>query len=1042
MQGKRVSIGLRAVLAIFASTLFVASTWAVGQEKVLHSFNNNGGGEGIRPLAGLVLDAAGNLYGTTYEGGLYVGSCGSYGCGTVFELTPTAGGGWTEQVLYYGFNNGGTGAYPGAGLIFDAAGNLYSTTSGGGYYYYPDGTVFELTPTVGGGWTEQVLHNFGNGTDGNVPYAGLIFDNAGNLYGTTAGGGTHNAGTVFKLTPTEGGWTEQVLHNFNDTDGANPEAGLIFDAAGNLYGTTWFGGTYGNGTVFELTPMAGGGWTENVLHNFGNGTDGAGAFAGLIFDAAGNLYGATYAGGTYSSGYCPAGCGTVFELTPTEGGGWTEQVLHNFGNGADGSVPYASLIFDAAGNLYGTTWAGGTYSSGYCPAGCGTVFELSPRQGGGWTENVYSFNGMDGAGPQAGLILDAAGNLYGTTYAGGTYGWGTVFELQTVATYNTLTVSTVGNGTVTSTDGFISCPGTCSHSYLSNTQVTLNATPAAGWTFSGWSGACSGTGPCVVTMTQDLSVSATFTQLDYTLTVSTSGSGTVISTDGFISCPGTCSHSYLSNTQVTLNATPAAGWTFSGWSGACSGTGACVVTMTQALSVGATFTVGYTLTVSTSGNGTVTSTDGFIICPGTCSHTYPEGTPVTLNANAGQGWVFGGWNGACEGTSSCSVTMTQPLSVDAIFSQAQQFVAVTPCRLVDTRQTGGAIQGGSSRDFPVQQEGGCNIPATAAAYSLNVTVVPHGSLGYLTIWPTGEGRPVVSTLNSADGRVKANAAIVPAGTSGDVSVFVTDTTNVILDIDGYFAPVSGSTLAFYPLTPCRVADTRYSTYPQGLGPPSLTGGEPRAFPILSATSCNIPPTGVAAYSLNFTVVPHGSLGYLTVWPTGETQPTVSTLNDLLGRVIANAAIVVAGGGGEISAYATNNTDLVIDIDGYFAPEGAGGLSLYAVAPCRVIDTRHVGSGQPFTGTLTPPVDVEHSQCGPPATAQAYVFNATVIPPGSLGYLTLWPDGPNRPTVSTLNAADGSITNNMAIVPSTNGKVDAYASGLTQLILDISSYFAP
>jgi hypothetical protein len=371
-----------------------------------------------------------------------------------------------------------------------------------------------------------------------------------------------------------------------------------------------------------------------------------------------------------------------------------------------------------------------------------------------------------------------------------------------------------------------------------------------------------------------------------------------------------------------------------------------------------------------------------------------------------------------------------------------QFVAVTPCRLVDTRQTGGAIQGGSSRDFPVQQEGGCNIPDTAAAYSLNVTVVPQGQLGYLTIWPTGEGRPVVSTLNSADGRVKANAAIVPAGTSGEVSVYVTNTANVVLDIDGYFAPVSGSTLAFYPLPPCRVADTRDSTKPPGLGPPQLSSQTPRAFPVLNSTCI---PTGVnpAAYSFNFTVVPGGhSVGYLSVWPTGQNQPVVSTLNDQTGTIVANAAIVPAGSGGEVSVYATDNTQLVIDIDGYFAPAGQGGLSLYAVAPCRVIDTRHVGNGQPFTGTLTPPVDVEHSQCGPPATAQAYVFNATVIPPGGLGYLTLWPDGENQPVVSTLNAADGSITNNMAIVPTSNGKVDAFANGLTQLILDISNYFAP
>jgi hypothetical protein len=221
----------------------------------------------------------------------------------------------------------------------------------------------------------------------------------------------------------------------------------------------------------------------------------------------------------------------------------------------------------------------------------------------------------------------------------------------------------------------------------------------------------------------------------------------------------------------------------------------------------------------------------------------------------------------------------------------------------------------------------------------------------------------------------------------------------------------------------------------------LTGGQQRDFPILHATSCNIP-SSAAAYSLNFSVVPHGSLFYMTVWPTGEDRPTVSTLNDIPGQIIANAAIVVAGTGGDVSVYPTNDTDLVIDIDGYFAAAGAGGLSLYGVQPCRVIDTRHVGNGQPFSGTLSPPVDVVDSQCSVPSVAQAYVFNASVVPQGSLGYLTLWPDGTNRPLVSTLNALDGSISSNMAIVPNTNGKTDAYASGITQLILDISSYFAP
>jgi len=253
---------------------------------------------------------------------------------------------------------------------------------------------------------------------------------------------------------------------------------------------------------------------------------------------------------------------------------------------------------------------------------------------------------------------DNAGNVEATVYV----------AFRTIAT---LTVSTRGNGSVTSTDGFINCPGTCNHTYPSNSPVTLNATPAQGWIFSGWSGACSGKGACNLTMTKNLSVSAKFTQLHYTLTVSTSGKGSVTSTDGFIHCPGTCTHSYPSNSPVTLNATPDLGWTFSGWSGACSGTGACNVTMTQDLSVRATFTrlQYYTLTVSTSGNGTVTSTDGFINCPGTCNHTYPSNSKVILDATAADGWTFSGWSGACSGKDRCKVTMTQDLSVSATFTQ-------------------------------------------------------------------------------------------------------------------------------------------------------------------------------------------------------------------------------------------------------------------------------------------------------------------------------------------------------------------------------------
>ncbi len=371
-----------------------------------------------------------------------------------------------------------------------------------------------------------------------------------------------------------------------------------------------------------------------------------------------------------------------------------------------------------------------------------------------------------------------------------------------------------------------------------------------------------------------------------------------------------------------------------------------------------------------------------------------------------------------------------------------QFVSVTPCRLVDTRTNHNPIPGNTSRNFIVPQLGGCNIPSSAAAYSLNVTVVPPGRLGYLTIWPTGEDQPYVSTLNSPDGRVKANAAIVPAGYQGGVSVYVTQTTDVILDINGYFAAPGQSTAEFYPLAPCRVVDTRDPHQPQGLGPPALSAMESRPLPIL-ASACLEGVSDPRAYSFNVTVVPNPSghlLNYLTVWPSDQNQPFVSTLNNPTGTVVANAAIVPAASNGNISVFASNSTDVLMDINGYFATPGTGGLSLYPAAPCRSYDSRLVGNGQPFQGQRT--LNIVSSPCAPPSDAQAYVFNATVVPPGLLDHLTLWPDPQMRPLASTLNAYDAAVTSNMAIVPNLNGSTDAFVSQLTQLIMDISGYYAP
>lgn len=457
----------------------------------------------------------------------------------------------------------------------------------------------------------------------------------------------------------------------------------------------------------------------------------------------------------------------------------------------------------------------------------------------------------------------------------------------------------------------------------------------------------------------------------------------------------------------------------------------------------------YTLSVlkSGTGNGTVTSSDGAINCGSTCSAVYYNGQPLTLTASPAQGSVFAGWQGCDSSVGfSCTVTVTSARNVAAIFNvpTALRFVPIAPCRVVDTRGPTGPFGGpsiyqGTSRDFAIPNGPCPGIPTNAAAYSLNVTAIPYGYLGYLTIWPTALTRPQISLLNSFDGRVKANAAIVPVGDDSSVSVFVDNTTDVLLDIDGYFIAPNNSTLAFFSVTPCRVIDTRNGT--GDLNGPYLTGGQERDFPILESPCV---PSGVTpqAYSFNVTVDPHQSgetLGYLTIWPQGGQQPTVSTLNNPTGTIVANAALVAAGTNGGVAVYPDQDTDLIVDINGYFAPASSGQhpLSLYTFAPCRLLDTRQAGGA--FSGELT--VAVATGPCDVPS-AGAYTFNASVLPSGMLGYLTLWPDGQQLPQVSTLNAIDGAATSNMAIVPTTSGSIDAYASGMTQLILDISSYFAP
>lgn len=411
-----------ALLLIEVALALSPGAWAQSNYKTLHRFTR--GKDGIFPSAGLVFDQAGNLYGTAFAGGnegCYFGN----GCGLVFKLVPIADGSWMESVLYSFTGLGNDGANPQGGLIFDREGNLYGTTRLGGAHN--SGTVFKLQPNPDGSWVESVLYGFTGGKDGGTPYAGLMFDPAGNLYGTTYSGGANKAGTVFKLRPHTGGnWTESVLYSFCSlpgcADGSGPWGGLISDQGGNLYGTTW---GY-EGAVFRLEPHPGGNWTESVIYSFCSLNlcgDGAYPMAALILDSAGNLY------GTASLGGVAGGHGVAFELTPDADRTWSEKVLRDFTSDEDGSYPEASLMFDVAGNLYGTTVGGGDYRS--CNGGCGVVFKLIPDSNGRWNETVlHRFLDQPGVGPVAGVIFDAAGNLYGTTYGDYIPSFGSVFEIM------------------------------------------------------------------------------------------------------------------------------------------------------------------------------------------------------------------------------------------------------------------------------------------------------------------------------------------------------------------------------------------------------------------------------------------------------------------------------------------------------------------------------------------------------------------------------------------------------------------------------------
>jgi hypothetical protein len=414
--------------AILISFALLCGNLAIAQTvTTLWSFS---GTDGHSPIAPVIFDSTGAIYGAATIGG-------SGHFGTVFQLEPpqSPGGAWTENVLY-SFSGGPDGQQPGD-VVFGPKGSLFSTTYLGGSdnCYMGCGTVFELTPPSNGGgeWTHTVLYDFLGGPDGQAP-GNVKVGSGGALYGITPSGGPPSppkcqdfgCGTVFQLSEQGGVWTKTILHTFSgEPDGVGPNADIVFDSKGNIYGTTYNGGNSNYGIVFELSPpqVSGGAWTETILHSFTGGSDGGYPIGGLTVGPDGTIYGT----GSYSG--IANNSGTAFELTPPSGGSsWTYTLLHAFVGGSDGATPATTMALDPAGNLYGTTWNGGSPA---CYLGCGTIFRLSPPQAGGaWTETVVKRLGNSGQVPNASIVVLHDGALYGTTEFFGSNNLGSVFSLS------------------------------------------------------------------------------------------------------------------------------------------------------------------------------------------------------------------------------------------------------------------------------------------------------------------------------------------------------------------------------------------------------------------------------------------------------------------------------------------------------------------------------------------------------------------------------------------------------------------------------------
>lgn len=814
------AIGLALAMGLVA---MLAPAGAQAQtETVLHSFagpsTGGTGADGALPYEGLVMDSSGNFFGTTDQGG-------DYGYGTVYELVNSSGT-YTEKILYSFSDANGDGANPFyCKLVMDSSGNLFGTTEAGGTDGM--GTVFEMVNSSGT-YTEKVLYSFLNSNnDGQFPYAGLVMDSSGNLFGTTAFGGTDLAGTVFELVKSSGTYTEKILYTFTglNGDGSQPYAGLLMDNSGNLFGTTYAGGANTEGTVFELVNSSGN-YTEKVLYSFASsGGDAHTPQTGLVMDASGDLFGTTTFGGAQPH------VGTVYELVYSSGSGtYTEKVLYSFtdANG-DGADPFSGLITDASGNLYGTTEAGGASFQG-------TVFEMV-NSSGNYTEKVlYSFTGTNGdATPYSTLTMDSSGNLYGTTSGVGVSGNGTVFEIQSgpgvpvaslsasqldfgsvnegsTSVAQTITMTNIGSGDLTFVAGAVTISGTdhsdfsisadsCSGATISPTStcsVSVVFTPSTGSSESAllnFADNASGSPQSAHLIGTGVAATPTVTLSPASLTFSSQTMGTT-STAQLVTLTNSGSVS-LSITGIAVTANFAETDTC----GASVAAGSnCTISVTFVPTAAGPLTGTLSVmdnasnspqTVSLSGTGVaapaVTLSPASLIFSSQVVGTTSAAMAITLTNSGGANLIFGagavtlsGTNAAdfavsadtCSGqtvapTSTCSVGVTFKPSIGGSESAALSIADNAP----NSPQAESLSGTGVASDFSLAVNGSSSATVSAgnsASYSLNI--VPSGGFNQ-AVTLTCTGAPSKATCNvtpsslTLDGSTTATASVSVATTA-------------------------------------------------------------------------------------------------------------------------------------------------------------------------------------------------------------------------------------------------------------------------------------